>query len=169
MSDIRLEPFGEQHHDAFRRMLEDPEVPRYTRVPEPVPDGFTEHWAAAYDVGRASRTKEAFAIVDATDQLLGIAVAPEIRRAERTAELGYVVASWARGRGVATQALRLLTEWAFQEQGMVRLFLLISVSNGPSKRVAANAGYRFEGVLRSLHFKQDLREDTESWSRLATD
>ena len=26
-----------------------------------------------------------------------------------------------------------------------------------------------EGVLRSLHVKQGLREDTELWSRLATD
>jgi RimJ/RimL family protein N-acetyltransferase len=46
---------------------------------------------------------------------------------------------------------------------------MISVDNPASKRVAERCGYLRDGVLRSLHFKQDLREDTEIWSRLATD
>ena len=70
---------------------------------------------------------------------------------------------------MATAALRLLTTWAFEDQGMFRLQLLISVENEPSKAVAQRCGYLFEGVLRGLWFKQDLREDTESWSRLVTD
>ena len=52
---------------------------------------------------------------------------------------------------------------------MIRLQLLISVSNDASKRVAERCGYRFEGVLRGMYVKQDMREDTESWSRLVTD
>jgi RimJ/RimL family protein N-acetyltransferase len=51
---------------------------------------------------------------------------------------------------------------------MVRLELMIGVDNPGSKRVAVRCGYVREGVLRSLHFKQGLREDTEIWSRLAT-
>ena len=52
---------------------------------------------------------------------------------------------------------------------MVRLELLIGIGNDASKRVAANCGYAFEGVLRSLYFKQGRHEDTEIWSRLASD
>ena len=52
---------------------------------------------------------------------------------------------------------------------MLRLELFISTDNVASKRVAERSGYVREGVLRSLHFKQDVREDTEIWSRLATD
>ena len=47
--------------------------------------------------------------------------------------------------------------------------LLIGVENDASKRVAERNGYRFEGVLRSLHFKLGVREDTEIWSRLPDD
>jgi len=43
------------------------------------------------------------------------------------------------------------------------------VTNDASKRVAERNGYRLEGVLRSLYFKQDLRADTELWSRLVSD
>jgi RimJ/RimL family protein N-acetyltransferase len=62
-----------------------------------------------------------------------------------------------------------LTDWAFEELGALRLELLIGVTNDASKRVAERSGYRFEGVLRSRHFKQDMREDTEIWSRLPSD
>ena len=80
-----------------------------------------------------------------------------------------MVAPAARGRGVATETLRRLTAWGFSEVGALRLELLISVENAASKRVAQRCGYVREGVLRSAHFKDGLREDTEIWSRLPTD
>jgi RimJ/RimL family protein N-acetyltransferase len=70
---------------------------------------------------------------------------------------------------VATSALRSLSRWAFNSLGVLRLELLISVENQASKRVAASCGYVLEGVLRSVYFKQGVREDMEIWSRLASD
>ncbi|HEU4975547.1 MAG TPA: GNAT family protein, partial [Baekduia sp.] len=113
--------------------------------------------------------KEAFAIVDGGGAFLGLALAPGIDREEGQAELGYVVAAEARGRGVATRALSLLTDWALDERGLQRLTLLISIDNHASKRVAARNGYVLEGVLRSLAFKQGRRADTELWSLLPSD
>ena len=151
-------------------LVADPSVRRYTRVPEPVPQDFERTWADRYRRGRAEHSAMNFAIEDAGDgTFLGVAVAPHLDHDERTAELGYVLDTEARGRGVATEALRLLTVWAFEEQDMIRLQLLISVSNDASKRVAQRCGYRFEGVLRGLYLNQGVREDTESWSRLVTD
>ena len=49
---------------------------------------------------------------------------------------------------------------------MKRVVALISVDNPASSRVAQKAGYTFEGVLRSMHHRGDLREDLESWSIL---
>jgi RimJ/RimL family protein N-acetyltransferase len=170
MPAIRLVPFGEQHLQGFLLLVDDPSVRRYTRVPEPVPSDFDRTWFDRYERGKADNTRMNFAIEDAGDStFLGVALAPHLDHDERTAELGYVLGTEARGRGVATEALRQLTAWAFEEQDMIRLQLLISVSNDASKRVAQRCGYQFEGVLRGLYFKQDLREDTESWSRLVTD
>ena len=75
----------------------------------------------------------------------------------------------ARGRGVGTKALRLLTEWAFGERGLLRLELMISIDNQASKIVAERAGYVREGVLRSLYVKEGVREDHELWSCLPSD
>jgi RimJ/RimL family protein N-acetyltransferase len=171
MSAIRLVPFGPQHLPGLQSLVDDPSVRRYTRVPEPVPDDFVESWVDRYERGRIDKTRMNFAIEDADDDhtFLGLALAPEMDLDERTAELGYVLAAAARGRGVATAALRQMTTWAFEDQEMIRLQLLISVANDASKQVAKRCGYQFEGVLRGLYFKQDLREDTESWSRLSTD
>jgi RimJ/RimL family protein N-acetyltransferase len=170
MSAIRLEPLSAAHLDGVRALVADPEVLRFTRVPEPVPADFPERWLGRYEEGRLDGSREGFAIEDAaTAVFLGLALAPAIDREARTAELGYIVARAARGRGVASAALRLLTDWAFSELGVLRLELLIGVENVASKRIAERCGYEREGVLRSIHVKQDVREDTEIWSRLAVD
>ena len=165
---ITLERFGAEHLVLFDLIAGDPAVVRYTRMPaEPAP-GFPQAWLERYEEGRRDGTREAFAIVD-DGRTVGFAGAVAIEPAAATAELGYVVAATARGRGVAAQALALLTDWGFAELGAERLELLISVENEASKRVAARCGYQREGVLRSFFVKPGLREDMELWSRLPTD
>lgn len=164
---IELELFSEKHVPGVAAMLGDPDVLRFTRVPEPVPEDFSTMWVVRYEEARRDGTREAFAVVE-DGEFLGLALAPSVDRDTQTAELGYVVAPAARGRGVATEALRRLTEWAFGE-GMLRIELLISVDNPASKKVAERCGYVREGVLRSVYLKPGRREDTEIWSRLATD
>ena len=168
--DVRLEPFTQEHLDAFAEMLDDPAIQRFTRIPIPAPHDFPKTWFEGYERGRRDGSREIFAIVDEADgSYVGFAVAPHIDRGARTAELGYVVAPEARGRGIATEALRRLTRWAFEELDPVRLELLISVENDASKGVARKCGYVYEGTLRMTHFKQDIWEDCEVWSRIATD
>jgi RimJ/RimL family protein N-acetyltransferase len=170
LTSIRLVPLGREHLAALEVLVEDPDVRRFTRVPDPPPPGFAETWLASYEAGRLDGTREGFAIVaEPGGEFLGVAVAPTIDSPARTVELGYVLLPEARGRGLAKHALQELTAWAFDELDMLRIELLISSSNEASKRVAAGCGYTHEGTLRSAHFKQDLREDTEIWSRLPSD
>lgn len=167
--DVRLEPLDRRHVPALASLLGDPAVLRFTRVPVPVPEGFIESWLELYQRGAEAGTMAGFAVVGGDGEVLGIAVAPRIDGETLTAELGYVTTPAARGRGVASAALGLLTEWAFTETGAVRLELMISPENAGSQRVAERCGYVYEGTLRSLHFKQGLREDTQIWSRLPGD
>jgi RimJ/RimL family protein N-acetyltransferase len=167
---IRLEPLSGRHLALLHQLVGDPETQRFTRVPVPVPPDFPGRWLSAYETGRDDGTRIGFAVVDdETGEQLGLALAPTIEPEAATAELGYVVAPRARGRGVGTAALGMLTEWALSELGLERLELRISVENGASKRVAERCGYVREGVLRSVYVKDGLREDTEIWSRLAGD
>ncbi len=166
---MRLEPFEPAHLPLLLEIFTDPEVTRFTRIPSPLPEGFADRWLERYAQGSRDGSRAGFAIVSDEGEVLGIAVAASIDVPGRTAELGYLLAPAARGRGLATQALQELTEWAFAERGILRCELLIAVDNVASRRVAERAGYAREGVMRSKHLKDGIREDTELWSRLPSD
>jgi RimJ/RimL family protein N-acetyltransferase len=169
MTDVRLEPLSEAHLPDVQALQDDPETIRFTRFPPPPAPGFVEGWYGRYVQGRLDGTKEAFVAVDDNGMFLALALAPQIDLEAAEMELGYVVATAARGKGVASELLRQLSTWAFVERGARRLTLLIDVENMGSQRVAERAGYRLEGVLRNSYVKQDLRSDTQLWSRLPTD
>jgi RimJ/RimL family protein N-acetyltransferase len=166
---MHLELLEERHLGGVAALLEDPDVLRLTRVPEPPPPDFPRRWLARYEAARVDGSGEAFAAVDGDGGFLGLALAPSIDREAAEVELGYIVAPAARGRGVAQRMLRVLTAWAFAEAGAQRIVLIINVENVASERVAERCGYTREGVLRSIHLKQDVRTDAAIWSRLPSD
>jgi RimJ/RimL family protein N-acetyltransferase len=165
---IRLRRLERSDIGAAHAIVDDGDTLRFTRVPDPVPAGWLDAWFERYEQGRADGTREAFAIVE-NDGFVGLALAPSIQRDERTVELGYLVVPAARGRGIATEALRALTAWALDELDPVRIELLISPANTASRIVAERCGYTYEGTLRSTYLKPGVWEDTEVWSLLATD
>ncbi len=169
VSELRLEPISEAHLDDFERLLDDPEVLRFTRLPDPPVPGFSREWYARYQATRQDGTRQAFAAVAPDGTFLGVALAPHIDAEAREMELGYLVAPAARGRGVGAEMLRQLTAWAFTEGQAMRVYLIINVTNVASQRVAVRAGYTLEGVLRSTYFKQGRRSDVQIWSRLPSD
>jgi RimJ/RimL family protein N-acetyltransferase len=166
---LTLEPLAARHLPELLALVDDPEVVRYTRVPDPMPDGWLKTWLARYEAGEHDGTCAGFAALDESGRFVGIALAPEIDRVAEQVELGYVVARWARGRGVAGAMLQQLTTWAFDVVGAQRIVLIVDVDNAASSRVAARAGYAREGVMRSLFIKEGVRRDAELWSRLPGD
>ena len=169
MRDVRLVPVGEEHLDDVRAMLDDDEILYFTRIPEPTPDDFPERWIERYRNGRVDGSAEGFAAIDGDGRFVGLALAPTIDREGAEIELGYMVPRPARGRGVATEILRQLTQWAFDEAGALRIVLVIDVENAASERVAERCGYVREGVMRSIHLKQSARVDAAIWSKLPSD
>jgi RimJ/RimL family protein N-acetyltransferase len=166
---VRLVPFDASHLDDIVRLIEDPDVLRFTRIPEPPPDGFARQWLARYENGRRDGSCEAFAAVATDGAFLGLALAPTIDREGGEVELGYIVGPWARGRGVGAEMLAQMTRWAFATAGAHRVYLIISVDNPASEKVAERCGYVREGVMRSIHLKDGVRVDASLWSRLPTD
>ena len=112
----------------------------------------------------------AYAIADpATDRLLGGTGLSQVVPYRAQAEIGYWVAPWARGRGVATAAARALAGHAFAT-GTARLELLTHRENTASQRVALAAGFRHEGVRRSASpVRGGGWDDLIAWVRLADD
>lgn len=68
-------------------------------------------------------------------------------------EIGYWLGETFWGRGIVSEAVVALTEWAFAELGLVRLYAPVFARNAASARVLEKAGYEFEGRLRALYFR----------------
>jgi RimJ/RimL family protein N-acetyltransferase len=167
---IRLEPLEQRHALPLLAVVEgDPDIPKYTRVPANPDEAFVRGWIQRYERGWQDGTSAGFAAVDLAGHLLGFASIVRLDLPAAEAEIGYVVGRQARGRGVATRAVDLLTRWSFDDLGVERLELLIQPENVSSARVAERAGYRFEGVLRSKHVNDGYRSDFGVWSRLHAD
>ena len=103
----------------------------------------------------------------ATDQLLG-SVGFGLEGHAR-AGFGYWTRKEARGRGVASRALRLLVRWAAGEHGLARMQLIVEPANAASIRVAENAGFRREALLRSYIELKGTRRDVYLYALLAED
>jgi RimJ/RimL family protein N-acetyltransferase len=86
------------------------------------------------------------------------------------ASIGFGLAAEARGEGIATRALELISSWAFTTfDELVRLELWILSGNEPSLRVAKRVGFQREGVLRSRLAVEGEFRDVVSYSLLRTD
>ncbi len=135
---------------------------------------YTEAEAREYIASRAeARSTESeygFAICDAmSGEYLGGVGLNQINRAHLFANLGYWVRTGATGRGVATQATRLMARFAFEELGMRRVEIVAAVGNLASQRVAERAGARREGVLRRRLLHRGVSHDAVMFSFVAED
>ena len=112
-----------------------------------------------------------FALVEPhdLDVLLGGGSLNNVDLEQGRAAVGYWLVARARGRGVATHAVRLIARWAFEQLGIARLELTCGPDNDPSKRVAQRCGFTREGVLRSHMPFKGGRRDTVMFSLLPSE
>ncbi|MGY5452428.1 GNAT family N-acetyltransferase [Agarivorans sp. MS3-6] len=67
----------------------------------------------------------------------------------RSANLGYWVRESASGAGIATEAVSLMADYAFNALQLNRLEMVIAEHNFASRRVADKANAQFEGLARA--------------------
>jgi RimJ/RimL family protein N-acetyltransferase len=148
--EILLRPMQASDAPGIVAGLNDPDVARFMpTIPSPYTSSDAEAWVErCAEVWRTGESAP-FAIVGvAGGELLG---SIELNGAT----IGYWVAVEARGRGIATRALRLICEWATE----LPLRLTTHPANGASQRVAEKAGFRRIGITSDhLVFKDGTRE-----------
>jgi RimJ/RimL family protein N-acetyltransferase len=82
-------------------------------------------------------------------------------------EIGYILYSQEHaGRGIATEAVILLTDYLFGRFKVNRIRLVIHPGNAASRRVAEKAGFSLEGVARGAWYHRGSNHDVEIWALL---
>lgn len=154
---MTLRPWGEEGDaDAIVAACNDRAIAEFL---DAIPQPYTQSDARAYlDICRQGwRDGSMFnfaVLVDGSP--VGSISVRYVEADQGVAETGYWVAREARGRGTATQALRLLSRWAIDERRVDRLQLRADAENLASQRVAEKAGFTREGTLRSSHYNPRL-------------
>ena len=139
--ELTLRPGTLDDVDAVTAACQDPEILRWTSLPSPYRRAHAEAWLSA------PRTDEAVNLLAfERDRLAGSFSLMEIDRECAYGEIGYWLAAHARGRGVATRAVRLLAGWAREELGLRTIEILVQAGNVRSRRVARRASFAEAGL-----------------------
>jgi RimJ/RimL family protein N-acetyltransferase len=166
-----LRPWRDTDVPGLVAACQDPEIPRWTRVPQP----YGESDARAYLLTRYDHlhagTAAPLAIVSSEDpdRVLGSITLMRLAWEHRRGEVGYWLAREARGLGHSTRAVRLISAWAFRSLGFERIDLFAATANARSQRVAERAGFTREAVLRSYMRGRDGQLDAVAFGLLAAE
>ncbi|WP_329331338.1 GNAT family N-acetyltransferase [Streptomyces sp. NBC_01454] len=175
-----LRPLEEADVPALADMMNDELVAAWTAVPQPYTRAAARSWVAGY--APAERTAGRgidFAVTEfLTQRLVGVVQLSNTDWRLRSTELSYIVASWARGEGYASEAALATAQWVFHDQKFERLELRTAAGNTASQQVAQKVGCISEGVLRNAFIARsrtedggwtDIRIDLIVWSLLPED
>jgi RimJ/RimL family protein N-acetyltransferase len=138
-----LRPWREDDAEGVYLACRDPEILHW--MPS-IPRPYTRSDAQAFVTGRLNLGPHQFAIAEYDRPIGSIGIRIDD---QKNGHISFWCAREARGRGVATQALRMLCEYALAMLGAERLELVADPDNRASQRVAEKVGFRPEGVLRS--------------------
>lgn len=109
----------------------------------------------------------AYAIMDNSSNVLGVATLMEIRPAHRVIEVGGIFYSKAlRQTPLATEAQYLLMCYAFEQLRFRRYEWKCDSLNAPSRRAAERFGFTFEGIFREHMIIKGRNRDTAWFSML---
>lgn len=147
---IELRAWRWEDVPALVEICQDPEIARWTRVPNPYTEADAKEFVLTAEQLPELGKGLPLAVTDrTTGELLGSVGLVRTDWDDLRTEIGYWVARPARGRGVATRAVVLLSRWALSELPFNRVDLMPFQGNDASVEVARRAGFKAEGVLRS--------------------
>jgi len=162
---LTMRPMRPSDAEDIYRAVQDPEIPKFTTLPADYPIDlaieFANTRAAASFV---NKTELVFVIEDSrlatvgypySNGFAGVMSLHTIDIPNHRAEIGYWLAKEARGHGICTKAAELITEYGLMTIGFKRIDGIVDVRNEPSKAALLNAGYEFEGIMKSYVTRRD--------------
>ncbi len=150
-----LRPWKEGDEPSLIRHADNYEVWRRLRdrFPHPYTRADAEQWIAS---ARQQDPQTSFAIEVHGEAAggIGLELGNDIER--RSAEIGYWLGETFWGKGIATDAVRAMTDYGFEALDLTRVFAVPFASSSASIRVLEKCGYVREGVMRRSAIKEGV-------------
>ncbi|QGJ71182.1 GNAT family N-acetyltransferase [Planctomycetales bacterium 10988] len=156
---LQITEIAEQDQVAYVEHFRDPRIHANTlRLPFPYTMHDAYEWIEiARQINTAQPRPTMFAIREATGKLIGgcgIEAGGDFQQHVRV--IGYWMAKAFRGRGFASQAVRWLSGYVFEERSVRKIVANVFAGNEASCRVLEKCGFRREGYLRE-HYQKEGR------------
>ena len=133
------------------------------RFPYPYTANDARRWLESV-IGLKPETNFAIAVADQAVGAIGFTVQHDVGR--RSAEIGYWLGEAFWGRGITTEALMAVTDYAFSNYDVCRLYAHVFAWNDASARVLEKAGYVFEGRMRKAVLKDGQTIDQLMYAKI---
>ncbi|WP_456785807.1 GNAT family N-acetyltransferase [Cellulomonas sp. P5_C5] len=163
---LRLRPWRADDAAAVVTAYTDPDIRRWHTRSMDLDEATA--WTTSW-VGRWQDETGAGWALERDGEVVGQISLRSMAHGDGRSDISYWVVPEARGRGVATTALRTLSAWAFDTLGLHRIEVDHSVDNLASCRVATGAGFRLEGTKRGDALHTDGWHDMHLHARVHGD
>ncbi|GAA3393738.1 GNAT family protein [Streptomyces roseoviridis] len=162
---VVLRPVTEDDVPALLPMFQDPEIARLTGCHTDFDESGLRRW---YGSRGDQNDRLDLAVVErATGRVVGEAVLNEWDPDNESCAFRICFAPAGIGRGLGTEATRLIVGHAFEAVGLHRVWLEVYAFNPRARRAYEKAGFRTEGTLRGALLWEGQRVDATVMAVLA--
>mgnify|MGYP003623229237 CR=1 FL=1 len=137
----------------------------WNNLTEGFPQPYTEQASIDYINSQNGKPKpHEFAIVVDNNAVGGVSVFPRDNIYHITAEIGYWLGEAYWGKGIMTEAVKLISEYMFRDFDIIKIFAGVFDYNTPSMRVLEKAGFVKEAILTKGAIKNNKISDLHYYS-----
>jgi RimJ/RimL family protein N-acetyltransferase len=164
---VVLRPMDEGDYADLKAAYDDPEVTRLTGSHLEITEERAREWMRT----RKEQTDRLdLTIVErATGTAVGEAVLNEWDEPNESCSFRILVGPAGRGKGLGTEATRLIVGYGFEQLGLHRISLEVYAFNPRARRLYEKVGFVAEGTLRHALYWDGERVDATVMSILAPD
>lgn len=153
-----LRPWHINDLESLVKYANNPKIPRYMTDTFPHPY-LPENGKNFIELATKDTPIHIFAIEIEGEAVGGIGIHPQGDILRKNAELGYWIAEPFWGKGIITQAVKQMLDFAFDTYDINRVFARPFGTNLGSQKVLEKAGFVLEGRFEKTIFKNGEYED----------
>jgi ribosomal-protein-alanine N-acetyltransferase len=161
---IALREYTDSDLERLVHLANNENVSRYLvyTFPYPYTTADAEWWIATGSKQNGAITR----VIEYKGLFVGsVGITPQSGWREHLGEIGYWVGEDYWGKGIATAALRQMTEYGFKSRNFLKLFAPVLAPNVASMKVLEKCGYQLEGILKGEVQKGGIYFDTHRFAR----
>ena len=165
LGDLRVRNWRRDDLESLLRYANNPKIAANLRDQFPHP--YTRREGIDYlNYVRSMEVPTSFAVEFAGEAIGGIGFKQGTDIGRLSMEMGYWLGEPFWGRGLTTRAVTAVSDWAFDNYKVVRIFATAFAQNVASMRVLEKSGFLREGILRRSAIKNGVLLDQVMYAKL---